>query len=167
MKRIFFLLIVLVSFAGAAGLAADPARPVVVDPQELRKPVADPELGLTEKYDGKLVRFTGNVVRATVEKATRKVNYELQYQILVPEQPRDKRLRGKAVKMVVQDTIVVPVTFSGPEKELQQELARNKIARKPGPVVTVEGKGSIMVDGTLVISEATLVPDKKTPFTKR
>ena len=48
---------------GADQPGAAPARenPVLVDPLDLRTPIPEPEAGLTEKYDGKLVRYTGQV----------------------------------------------------------------------------------------------------------
>jgi hypothetical protein len=122
-------------------LFADASRPVVVDPLDLRKPVPDPEGALTEKYDGKLVRFTGVVRRASTDRKTKQPRYELHYAIL-------GKKKG-ARKAEVVETVVVAVTFASGQKDLTG-------------TVTVEGKGSVMVDGSLVISDATavLVPRK-------
>jgi hypothetical protein len=148
MKRTFILLL---GLAVAPLWAADAARPVVVDPLDLRKPVPDPEGALTEKYDGKLVRFTGVVRRVTADPKTRQARYELQHQIV----------SGTGKRAVVKETIVVAVTFAKAERALRADLSPR------APAVTVEGKGSVMVDGSLVITEATIVPEAKRPSSGR
>jgi hypothetical protein len=67
--------------------------------------------------------------------------------------------------VVGKETIVVPVSFQKDEKALQTALQKRIKAKQPGPTVTVEGKGSIMTDGTLVISDAIIIP--RTPFEER
>jgi hypothetical protein len=154
MKRGAFLLIALGSACLAlaapqrqAGADPDPGY-VVVDPTDLRQPVADPEQGLTEKYDGKVVRFTGVARRVTQDKKTKKYGYEVHFDI-VQAAPRGKKpAAGK------KETIVVPVTFLKDETQLRKQLQG---ARPVFPRVVVQGRGSVMVDGTLVISDAVLV----------
>jgi hypothetical protein len=130
--------------AGAAPKAADY---VVVDPLDLRKPVPDPELGLTEKYDGKVVRFTGVLHRVTIDKKTRKYRYELRYVIV-----NQARVKGQKATKATAETIAVPVTFLKDQKLLR--------TAKRGIVLTVQGTGSVMVDGTLVISDAIIIPQQ-------
>jgi hypothetical protein len=128
-----------------AGAATDDPPYVVVDPGDLRQPIPDPELGLTEKYDGKLVRFTGALRRWSLDKKTKKLTFELQHDIV-----KLVTTRGKQPRRVREETIVVPVTFRPDDRLLR--------ARQPGLVITVEGKASVMTDGALVITEAVVVP---------
>lgn len=144
MKRTFFFVFAL---AALPLLAADKVRPVVVDPLDLRKPVPDPGGPLTEKYDGKVVRFTGTVSRATLDKATKQPRFEMQYAIL--EKP------AGAKKAKVAETIVVAVSFANSERNLPVVNTA-----RPG-TVTVEGQGAVMTDGSLVITEASIVLEKK------
>jgi hypothetical protein len=153
MKRRAFLLVTLVAAGLALGTpgwraAADkPPDYVVVDPTDLRQPVPNPEQGLTQKYDGKVVRFTGVLHRGTVDKKTKTYRYEMRYDIV-------HKVRAKGTRPTVKkETIIVPVTFSKAEKRLR--------ALKRGQPLTVQGTGSVMVDGTLVISDAVIVTDKK------
>jgi hypothetical protein len=158
MKRSAFMLVALllaclavVALVRQAGAAANAASPVVVDPLDLRQPVPNPEVGLTGKYDGKIVRFTG-VPHATVDKKTKKVSFELRHDIV-------QKVPGKGKpKVVVQETIVVPVTFQDDAKQLLQNLERLHRARKPVPPITVQGKGSVTGE-TLFITDAVVVPD--------
>ena len=142
--------IALVRQAAAADNAA--ANYVVVDPLDLRQPVPNPEVGLTGKYDGKIVRFTGTP-RSTVDKKTKQVSFELRHDI-VQKVPGT----GKKPKVVVQETIVVPVAFQNGEKQLLQNLERLQRARKPVPPITVQGQGSVTGE-TLSITDAVVVPD--------
>src|SRR5258708_30607675 len=57
-------------------------KPVKVDPLDLRKPIPDPGAGLTEKYDGKLVRFTGHVKASGKDARTKTYWYDLQTEIV-------------------------------------------------------------------------------------
>jgi hypothetical protein len=165
MKRTAFILIALVlgglalvALAPPLGAAPVPAPPfVVVDPLDLRQPVPDPEQGLTDKYDGKLVRFTAVVSRASVDKKTNKHHFELHYEIV-----QKAKVKGKET-VVGKETIVVPVAFQNDEKALFQQMEQLLRAQKPGPTVTVEGKGVVNTDGTLVITDAVLVTEKR-PF---
>jgi hypothetical protein len=160
MKRSAFVLVALlltcpalVALVRQAGAAADAAASyVVVDPMDLRQPVPNPEVGLAGKYDGKFVRFTGTP-RATVHKKTKTVSFELRHDI-VQKAPG----KGNKPKVVVQETIVVPVTFQNDEKQLLQNLERLHRARKPVPPITVQGKGSVTGE-TLFITDAVIVPD--------
>jgi hypothetical protein len=140
--------LVALSLAGPALVAAPPDDAVVVDPLDLRKPVPDPEDGLTGKYDGKTVRFTGALARVTADKKTKKPVAELNYDI-VDQRPA----RGKGPRLVSKETVIVAVHFQDDGKALR--------GRKPGTVLTVEGQGSVMVDGTLVISGAVVVPENR------
>jgi hypothetical protein len=148
--------------------AEEPDEVVVVDPADLRKPVPDPEEGLSEKYGDKVVRFSGEIRRASFDKKTKTHRYELHHDILQPVPAKDKTrpaAKGNTKPaMTVAETIVVPVTFLKPQKELQQEFERLAKAKKGVPL-TVQGKGSVMSDGTLVISEAVIIPKK--PFSSR
>src|SRR5260370_41358578 len=57
-------------------------KPVVVDPMDLRAPVPDPEKGLTEKYDGKAVVFSGNLHGAGQDASTKQRWYKLTVQAI-------------------------------------------------------------------------------------
>ncbi len=142
------LMALALAFAAPHGraVALNPTKAVVVDPADLRKPVPEPEQGLTEKYDGKLVRFTGTMSRSTFDKKARTWTYELHHVIVHQSQAKNKKpvVLGK-------ETVVVPVHFLKDEKQLR--------ARESGFTLTVEGKGSVMVDGTLVITEAVVVKE--------
>jgi hypothetical protein len=160
MKRKAIVLIALV-VAGAAlavadpqaGAAPRPANYVLVDPADLRQPVPDPQDGLSAKYDGQVVRFTGVLTRAALDAKAKQTTAELRYDIV-------HQLTGKNKKAVVvgRESIVVPVRFQGAERQLQ--------GRKPGYTLTVQGRGSIMVDGTLVITEAVIVTPNQGLFSK-
>jgi hypothetical protein len=167
MKRRAFLLIAL-SLAGLAlvalgrqsGAADPPPTAVVVDPGEFVQPVPDPLQGLAGKYDGKVVRYTGEVRKASLDKRTKKHSYEVHFDIV-------HRVPGKGKKLVVvgKDTVVVTVHFRGEEKELQKQYEKQLRARKPGPTITVQGTGTVQDDGALLITGATLV-GTKSPFAK-
>jgi hypothetical protein len=155
MKRSAFLLLALVLAGSAlvasdqfAGAAPEPKAYVVVDPMDLRKPVPDPEQGLTQKYDDKLVRFTGVLGRVTQSKKTKKYSYELHYNI-VAKVPA----KGKKLPTLQKETIVVPVSFQTDPKQLHTS--------KPGLPLTVQGRGSVTTDGTLIISNAVIVPPQQ------
>jgi hypothetical protein len=155
MKRTAFLLTALLlslAFREAQAASAPqgskrlpPLPYVVVDPNDLRKPIPDPEQGLTEKYDGKVVRFTGVARRWSLDKTAGKVTFELHHDIV-----KIVKAKGKKPAAVREETIVVPVTFQGDERQLR--------ARKAGFSITVEGKASVMTDGTLIITDAVIVP---------
>src|SRR5207244_6713699 len=85
MNRSTFILAVL-ALASTAFLtgAADPVneKPVVVDPMDLRTPIPDPEKGLTEKYDGKAVVFSGNLQGAGQDPTTKQRWYKLAVQAI-------------------------------------------------------------------------------------
>jgi len=170
MKHGFFLLlpltlaiVSLVAPSQETAAAPKPMLPyVLVDPTEFRQPIPDPELGLTDKYDGKQVRFTGAVTKVSVDKKTKKHHYELQYVIV-----QQMRVKGKEV-VVGKEAITVPVTLLNDDKSFQLQVEKLLGAKQPGPTVTVEGLGSIMVDGSLVITNAVLIaPDRKRPFEGR
>ena len=128
------------------------ASEVVVDPMDLRQPVPNPELGLTGKYDGKVVLFTG-VPHVLVNKKTNKVSFELHHDIV-----EKVLVKGKQPRMVVKETIVVPVAFLNDEKDLLKDLERQRRARKPALPITVKGTGSVTGE-TLFITGAVIVPD--------
>jgi hypothetical protein len=163
MKRSFALLLALLA-AGAALVAAQPAAAdgsevVVVDPQDFRPPIPDPEQGLTQKYDHKQVRFTGTVTAMSQAKASKAVHYTLTYEIV----HRVPGAKGKPATVVGKDIINVAVTFARPEKQLQKQVEGLFRLKKPGPTLTVEGKGAVMTDGALHITEAVIDTGKK-PF---
>jgi hypothetical protein len=143
--------------------AADTARGVVVDPMEFRQPVPDPWLGLTHKYDGKRVRFSGVARRFSVDKRTRNVAYEVQYDILqpVPTTPSAKTPPGRKPVLKVAETIVVAVSFRSEPKNLQKDIKGSKT----GVPLTVEGTGHVQTNGTLTITDAVVVSGR--PFSDR
>src|SRR5262245_14797588 len=102
-----------------AGAVPNDTPFVAVDPNDLRKPIPDPEQGLTEKYDGKVVRFTGALRRWSLDKKAKKYTYELHYDFV-----KAIRVKGKSAPPVKEETIIVPVTF-------QQDLKQLR-ARQPG-----------------------------------
>ncbi|HLJ91940.1 MAG TPA: hypothetical protein VKU02_01975 [Gemmataceae bacterium] len=142
MNRTIFLsaLLVLASTAMLA-VAADQAveKPVVVDPMDLRTPVPDPEQGLTEKYDGKIVVFAGNLYGTGQDPSTKQRWYKLAVQVA-----REQSSPAAKPKM---QTVVVNVYFAGTERNLPTRPA----------YYTVQGKGEIRVDGSLVIHDARTV----------
>jgi hypothetical protein len=124
--------------AQTPGAPTGGAKPVVVDPLDLRLPVANPEAELTQKYDSKLVRFTG-VLAASGLDASQKRWHDFQADVPEPL-AAEKPPKGAAVK---RKTVTVRVYF-------QTDDPRLRTPRRRGPL-TVEGTGEITVDGTLVI----------------
>ena len=157
MKRTALVLIFLslAAFLPAAGVLADEPKKtpaVVVDPAELVQPVADPELGLTEKYDGKIVRFTGFLRTLSVDKKTKVYQGEIVYEIV-----HRAKVKGKQV-VVGKDVVVVAVTFEGQERPLLVKFERQQLLKAPPIELTVQGKGSITTDGSLIITDAVIAP---------
>src|SRR5438552_575391 len=139
MNRATFLLAALVLACGACVAAAADAvqeKPVVVDPMDLRRPVPDPEQGLTEKYDGKTVVFSGTLHTAGQDASTKQRWYNLADQAILEQS-------SPTAKPKMQ-TIVVKVFFANNERRLPAKSA----------YTTVEGKGEITVDGALIIRDA-------------
>jgi hypothetical protein len=142
MNRVAFILLGLMLLPGAFPVrAADRAddKPVVVDPMDLRAPVPDPEKELTEKYDGKIVVFSGNLHSAGRDASTNQPWYKLAVQT-VQEQTNPK------AKPKMQ-TVIVKIFFAGNERRLPARQA----------YYTVQGRGEITVDGSLVIRNARTV----------
>jgi hypothetical protein len=159
MKHTLLLVVALAlagfSFAAPDVLAADtakPAPPVVVDAADLVPPVPDPELGLTDKYDGKVVRFTGALRSLSVDKKTKEYQAEMVFEIV-----HRAKVKGK-VTVVGKDEVVVAVTFQNPEKTLLLRFEKEQRAKGPPIQLTVQGKGSVTTDGSLVITDAVTVP---------
>src|SRR5262245_2752593 len=165
MKRACLIVgaLVLASFVPSAADETTAAearqKAVVVDPLDLRKPIPDPGAGLTEKYDGKLVRFAGRVKTSGQDVRTKTYWYDLQTEIVHPTgvatgkkgatpQGLAKGRQGK-----VQEVVVVRVYF---------QTAQNGLRPQPaGNAVTVEGRGEIgLVDGSLSIRKATVLDPK-------
>jgi hypothetical protein len=152
MKRATFTLAAL--FLAGVALAADDQeqtggptpKPVVVDPTDLRQPVADPEKGLTEKYDGKQVRFTGQVQGSGQDAGTRATWYNLQVELPRVAQNAKKTANAKKGAKEAMDLVVVKVYLQQPDKRLRAAPARAG--------VTVVGKGQITPDGSLIIRDA-------------
>jgi hypothetical protein len=144
--------------------AAEPGRVLVVDPGDFRQPIPDPGLGLTDKYDGKTVRFSGMARRFSTDKRTKAVSYEVQYDILqpVPVPPGTRTAPGKKPAMKVAETIVVAVSFRTDPKNLQKDIKSSKTGGVP---LIVEGTGHVQTDGTLTITNAVVVPGR--PFNDR
>jgi hypothetical protein len=150
------LAVTCLALAAPASRSADTAEPtpppvVIVDPGDLRQPVPDPEQGLTTKYDGQLVRFTGVVRRSAIDQKRDEHSADLEFDIV-------QRLKIKGKDTVVgTDKIVVMVTFKKVEKTLHQLFEKEQRQKGPGIHFTVQGKGSITTDGSLVITDAVIV----------
>jgi hypothetical protein len=138
--------------AGGPLAAADlqPTTYVVVDPNEFRQPVPDPQAGLSQKYDGKVVRFNGVVRDVGQNKKTKLYSYTMTYDIVT-------QVRKGKTTQVNRETIVVSVHFQKDEKQLRQALRAQK---KSGVPLTVQGTGAVGTDGSLSISSAVIVPAK-------
>src|SRR5262249_34989376 len=120
------------------GQAADlKDKVVVVDPSDLKPPLENPEAELTDKYDGKTVRFTGHFQATGQDAMTKKTWHDLTTEVALGNGPKAAKAK-----------IVVRVYFQSGEKQAK--------ALKPGAVVTVEGKGEVIVAGPrpLLITEA-------------
>jgi len=115
---------------------------VVVDPMDLRQPVPNPERELTEKYDGKQVRYTGQLHAVVQDKKTKAYSYELQTPVRSAKQ-QDKAKKDPKAKP---DVVTVTVFLQKDDKRLQNPKAQFKL--------TVVGKGEIGVDGSLIIRNA-------------
>jgi hypothetical protein len=157
MKSTAFVLIALslAAFATAAGVRAEDTKkapPVIVDPAELVQPVPDPGLGLSDKYDGKIVRFTGQLRSLTIDKKTKLYQGEMIYEIV-----HRAKVKGKQV-VVGKDVVTVAVTFEGSEKALLAKFERQQLLKAPLLELTVQGKGTITTDGSLIITDAVIVP---------
>jgi hypothetical protein len=153
MNRAIFMLAALV-LASTAFLsqAADQVteRPVVVDPMDLRTPVPDPEKELTQKYDGKVVVFSGTLHSTGQDASTKQRWYKLGIPAILEQD-------GPAAKPKMQ-TVIVKVYFAGKERNLPTRPA----------YYTVEGTGEIMVDGALQIHNArTVSVSQKKPAPSR
>ena len=142
--------------------SAPQPQPVVVDPLDLRPPIPEPRVGLTEKYDGKRVRFTGHVQTSGKDTRTRTYWYELQIEIIHPAGvvtatkgvPASSQRKKK--ENTVNETVVVRVYFETAQEKLRPQ--------KTAPEVTVEGKGEIsLVDGALTIRQATVLDPRFLP----
>jgi hypothetical protein len=153
MSRITFLLAVLVLASTALPTrAAEPAKqkPVVVDPMDLRAPVPDPEKGVTEKYDGKEVVFTGTLQSVGRDGDTKQAWYKLGVQAI--------QVQSSASAKPKMQTVTVTVYFAPNERRLPTRQAS----------YAVQGMGAIMVDGSLIIRNArTVSVGPKQPATAR
>jgi hypothetical protein len=158
MKSGTFLLAALVmaglaSTAAVRHAAAAPKKEsayLVIDPNDFRKPVPDPEQGVIPKYDGKDVEFTGKLIRVTLDKKTKKYQYEVVHEIIL------RALKNKKVVVVGKETVVAVVTFEKHEKELLERHQKNLLKGGQGEEVTVQGKAEVMTDGSLFITNAHL-----------
>ena len=153
MNRVTFILaaFVLASTAYLAA-AADQVKekPVVVDPMDLRAPVPDPEKGLTEKYDGKAVVFSGNLHSGGQDASTKQRWYKLTVQAIQEQSSPTAKPKMQAV--------IVQVYFAGSERNLPTRPS----------YYTVEGIGEIAVDGSLIIRNArTVSVSPKKPASSR
>jgi hypothetical protein len=125
------------------GQAADTKdKVVVVDPTDLKPPLDNPEAELTDKYDGKKVRFTGRFQASGQDATTKKTWHDLTAEVALGNGPKAAKAK-----------IVVRVYFQSGDKQLK--------AVRPGIVVTVEGKGEVVAgERPLLISEASVVDTK-------
>jgi hypothetical protein len=133
------------------------AKPVVVDPLDLRAPIPDPGAGLTEKYDGKVVRFTGRVKTAGQDAKTKTYWYDFQTEIVHPtgvvNGKKGATTPAKGAQQKVKEVVVVRAYFAAAQPNLKPQDA--------GDPVTVEGRGEIsLVDGSLSIRQATVLDPK-------
>jgi hypothetical protein len=149
------------ALAGSALVAADKKdpsgakqQPVVVDPLDLRMPIPEPGAGLTEKYDGKLVRFAGRVKTSGQDAKTKTYWYDLQVEIVHPPNPVSPKKQapasgsGKKNQGTQKEIVVVRAYFDTAQPGLQ----------KAGNEATVQGRGEIsLVDGSLSIRQATVL----------
>jgi hypothetical protein len=149
MKRALFV-VAAVLLASATVLAADAKQKakfqgVVVDPMDLRQPVPDPQAGLTEKYDGKLVRFTGSLQKWGQD--SKSYWYELRTELPKPSGvgKANKDAKNKNAK----DVVVVRLYLETKDKGVA--------APKAGLPLTVEGTGEITTDGSLNIRKGHVV----------
>jgi hypothetical protein len=106
---------------------------------DLRTPVPDPEQGLTEKYEGKEVVFTGNLHSAGRDAGTNQAWYKLAVQAI-----QEQSKPSAKPKM---QTLLVTVHFAAKERRLPTRQAS----------YTVQGTGTITVDGSLIIRNARTV----------
>lgn len=153
MNRATFLLAALVLASPAfLAVAADPVKgkPVVVDPMDLRTPVPDPEKELTEKYDGKIVMFSGDSHGTGQDASTKQRWYKLAVQAIQEQ--------GSPAAKPKMQTVIVKVYFAANERRLPTQPAN----------YTVQGTGEITVDGSLIIRNARTVSiGPKKPLTTR
>lgn len=116
-------------------------RVVTVDPLDLRQPVPNPELGLSDKYTGKPVRFKGLVVNGGVDAKTKSVWYLLE--VAIP---------SSQVQSAPKETVQVKVSLVGDPKRLRFKVGSD--------VLTVEGIGDVQSDGSLLINSGQVIlPD--------
>jgi len=152
MKQITLLVMTLVLLSPVAVAQRKKPAPnteppyVVVDPLDLRQPVPDPEAGLTQKYDGKVLRYTGLPIRWGEEPGSPRW-YDLQTEITPPPSPEAK---GKKSQNAPPETVTVRVSFQGQED-------RRLRPQPPRVNLTVEGIGAVLADGTLLIQGAKIV----------
>jgi hypothetical protein len=170
-KRTAFLLIglsltclALVALAQPTTAAPPGPKVVVVDPNDLRQPVPDPELGLSQKYNT-TVQFSGKVTGWSQDKVSKKFVYSMVYEIVHKAPAKGKGKKGFVV--VAKETINVAVTFKNDEQQLRfvsrPALGKGrpvKTPRKPGYDLAVQGTGNVQTDGTLVITDASVVQSK-------
>jgi hypothetical protein len=131
--------------------APAPENPVPVDPLDLRTPIPEPEAGLTEKYDSKLVRFTGQVSASGQDARAKAYWYDLQTMLTYKAGvvAGTKGTAGKGTQRTVTQVVVVRAYFQSAQTNLR--------AGTPGNV-TVEGRGEISIlDGSLTIRNATVL----------
>jgi hypothetical protein len=120
---------------------------IVVDPLDLRQPIADNEAALQEKYQGKTVQFSGALAAQGLE-GKKKVHWlDLQTDVQVGES------KGKPVK----ERIRVHVALAAEQKTL--------LSSKGSFTVTVEGTAVSLGQGkyALTIADAKLVSVKALP----
>jgi len=120
---------------------------VVVDPMDLRQPVPNPERELTEKYDGKQVRFTGRLHDVVTEKKTKTNAYHLQKEVKSASTTAKKGAKPKP------EVVTVTVYFQKDDKRLLDSKSKVNL--------TVEGKGEITADGSLIIRGARITDFEK------
>jgi hypothetical protein len=129
------------------------AKAVVVDPLDLRKPIPDPQAGLTEKYHGKRVRYTGRVTASGQDAKTKTYWYDLQTDIVHPAgvvNGKKGTTPARGAQKTVKESVLVRAYFPTAQTALKAQPAGN--------AVTVEGQGEIsLVDGGLAIRQASLL----------
>jgi hypothetical protein len=138
-------LLVVCNFALAADAPRKVALPeyvVVVDPMDLRQPVADPERELSQKYNEQTVRYTGELHHVGHDSKNKTYWYDFQTVI----QPPKQQAKSKKTTNAKPEIVTVTVYFQNDEKRLRNASARI--------TATILGRGEISTDGRLIIRQA-------------
>jgi hypothetical protein len=131
--------------------AGDEKTVVVVDPLDLRQPLADSEAALKEKYEGKIVQFTGLLVGHGPDAKQKKYWYTVQAAVPAGE------VKGKAQK----ELISVRVSFHVDQKMLRTSKGRYEVAVAGSAVILTQGKYAMVIEDAQLV-RARALPAKDT-----